>query len=191
MTHQKTTGKVFSFFFSFIPLYICLIPCFLPYWFPHFLFVCLVVNLFPLSVLILLLTKLVPSLPLFLFFFPSLPLSVSLLPPHYFPISFICTFCRHFCIHILATAKDSSRFFYPNNFSAIVSLFGWAVFLWFWCACPCQSSIEMYAQVFHFIFPGVDPPALSIQDSPIHSERTLVHKQPQDPWRSTNEHSAQ
>jgi hypothetical protein len=25
----------------------------------------------------------------------------------------------------------------------------------------------------------------------IHSERTLVHKQPQDPWRSTNEHSAQ
>jgi hypothetical protein len=24
----------------------------------------------------------------------------------------------------------------------------------------------------------------------IHSERTLVHKQPQDPWRSTNEHSA-
>jgi hypothetical protein len=33
-------------------------------------------------------------------------------------------------------------------------------------------------------------PALSIQDSPIHSECTLVHKQPQGPWRSTNEHSA-
>jgi hypothetical protein len=26
-----------------------------------------------------------------------------------------------------------------------------------------------------------NPPALSIQDSPIHSERTLAHKQPQDP----------
>jgi hypothetical protein len=26
-----------------------------------------------------------------------------------------------------------------------------------------------------------NPPALSIQDSPIHSERTLVHKQLQDP----------
>jgi hypothetical protein len=34
-------------------------------------------------------------------------------------------------------------------------------------------------------------PALPIQDSPIHSERTLVHKRSQDPWRSTNEHSAQ
>jgi hypothetical protein len=33
--------------------------------------------------------------------------------------------------------------------------------------------------------------ALSIQDSPIHSERSMAHKQPQDPWRSTNEHSAQ
>jgi hypothetical protein len=30
-----------------------------------------------------------------------------------------------------------------------------------------------------------NPPALSIQDSPIHSERTSVHKHPQDPWRST------
>jgi hypothetical protein len=36
-----------------------------------------------------------------------------------------------------------------------------------------------------------NPPALSVQDSPIHSERTLVHKQPQDPRRSTNEYSAQ
>jgi hypothetical protein len=35
------------------------------------------------------------------------------------------------------------------------------------------------------------PPALLIQASPIHSERTLILKQPQDPWRSTNEHSAQ
>jgi hypothetical protein len=35
-----------------------------------------------------------------------------------------------------------------------------------------------------------NPPALSIQESPIHSERTLEHKQ-HDPWRSTNEHSAQ
>jgi hypothetical protein len=26
-----------------------------------------------------------------------------------------------------------------------------------------------------------NPPALPIQDSPIHSERTMVHKQPQDP----------
>jgi hypothetical protein len=34
-------------------------------------------------------------------------------------------------------------------------------------------------------------PTLSIQNSPIHSERTLVHKQSQDSWRSTNEHSAQ
>jgi hypothetical protein len=31
-----------------------------------------------------------------------------------------------------------------------------------------------------------NPPALLLQDSPIHSERTLVHKQPQYPWRSTN-----
>jgi hypothetical protein len=36
-----------------------------------------------------------------------------------------------------------------------------------------------------------NPPELSIQDSPIHSEPTLVRKQPQYPWRSTNEHSAQ
>jgi hypothetical protein len=36
-----------------------------------------------------------------------------------------------------------------------------------------------------------NPTALSIQDSPSHSERTLVHKQPQDPWRSTSEHSGQ
>jgi hypothetical protein len=131
----------------------------------------------------------VRSPPYFLVFFLALPLSVSLLFSHCFPISFICTFCRHFCIHILTTATDSSHFFYPNSLSAFVPLFGCAVFLWFWCACPCQSSIEIHAQAFHFIFLGVDPPALSVQDSPIHSERTLVHKEPHNPW--TNEHSAQ
>jgi hypothetical protein len=40
-------------------------------------------------------------------------------------------------------------------------------------------------------FQDLNPSALSIQDSPIHSERTLVYKQPQDPWRSANEHSVQ
>jgi hypothetical protein len=40
-------------------------------------------------------------------------------------------------------------------------------------------------------FQHQNPLALSIQDSPIHSECTLVHKQPQNPWRSANEHSAQ
>jgi hypothetical protein len=42
-----------------------------------------------------------------------------------------------------------------------------------------------------FQFEHRNPPALLIQDSPIHSERTLVHKQSQHPWRSTSEHSAQ
>jgi hypothetical protein len=32
--------------------------------------------------------------------------------------------------------------------------------------------------------------AFSIQDSPFHSERTFVHEEQQDPWRSTNEHNA-
>jgi hypothetical protein len=36
-----------------------------------------------------------------------------------------------------------------------------------------------------------NPPALSIQESPIHTERTLVHKQAPDPWSYTNVHSAQ
>jgi hypothetical protein len=40
-------------------------------------------------------------------------------------------------------------------------------------------------------FQHPNPPALSIHDSPIHPGRTLVHKQPQDPRRSANEHSAQ
>jgi hypothetical protein len=30
-------------------------------------------------------------------------------------------------------------------------------------------------------FQHQNPPALSIQESPIHSEHTLVHKQPEDP----------
>jgi hypothetical protein len=40
-------------------------------------------------------------------------------------------------------------------------------------------------------FQHQNPPAHSIQDSPIQCESTLLHKQPQDPWRSTNERSAQ
>jgi hypothetical protein len=30
-----------------------------------------------------------------------------------------------------------------------------------------------------------NPPTLSIQDSPIHSERAFLHKQPQDPQMNT------
>jgi hypothetical protein len=32
-------------------------------------------------------------------------------------------------------------------------------------------------------FQQLNPTELSIQDCPIHSERTFVYKQPQDPWR--------
>jgi hypothetical protein len=62
---------------------------------------------------------------------------------------------------------------------------------------PMQSSTETHMDLLNsamggsLYFQHQNPPALSIQDSLIRSERTLVHKQPQDPWRSTNEHSAQ
>jgi hypothetical protein len=56
---------------------------------------------------------------------------------------------------------------------------------------PIQSSGPM-----EFSYGGQPPipisksSSASIQVSPIYSECTLVHKQPQDPWISTNEHSA-
>jgi hypothetical protein len=62
---------------------------------------------------------------------------------------------------------------------------------------PIQCSIQTDLHLWHSAMGGSlqfqhrNPPALPIQDSPIHSERTLVHKQPKNPWRPTNEHSAQ
>jgi hypothetical protein len=62
---------------------------------------------------------------------------------------------------------------------------------------PIQSSTQIHMDTLNSAvgdslqFQHRNVPALSIQDSPIHSERALVHKQPQDPWRSTNERSAE
>jgi hypothetical protein len=57
---------------------------------------------------------------------------------------------------------------------------------------PIQSHMDLWNSAMgdSLQFKHRSPPALSIKDSPIHSERTLVHKQPQDPRRSTNEYSA-
>jgi hypothetical protein len=50
---------------------------------------------------------------------------------------------------------------------------------------PIQSSTQTHMEPWNSAmgdslqFQYQNPPALSIQDSPIHSERTLVHKQPQ------------
>jgi hypothetical protein len=47
---------------------------------------------------------------------------------------------------------------------------------------PIQSSIQTHTDLWNLTvgdslqFQHRNPPALSIQDSPIHSERTLVHK---------------
>jgi hypothetical protein len=52
---------------------------------------------------------------------------------------------------------------------------------------PIQSSTQSYKHLRNSAmgdslqFQHRNPPALSIQDSPIHSERTLVHKQSQNP----------
>jgi hypothetical protein len=52
---------------------------------------------------------------------------------------------------------------------------------------PIQSSTQTHMDLWNSAmedslqFLHRNPPALSIQDSPKHSERTLVHKQPQDP----------
>jgi hypothetical protein len=52
---------------------------------------------------------------------------------------------------------------------------------------PTQSTTQTHmdlwnrAMGYSLQFQHLNPPALSIQDSPFHSERTLVHKQSQDP----------
>jgi hypothetical protein len=52
---------------------------------------------------------------------------------------------------------------------------------------PIQSSTQTHTDIWNSAmgdslqFQHRNPPALSIQVSPIHSKRTLVHKQPQDP----------
>jgi hypothetical protein len=62
---------------------------------------------------------------------------------------------------------------------------------------PMQSSTQTHMETWNLAmgdslkFQHRHPPALSIQDSPIHSERTLVPKQPQDSRRSINGYSAQ
>jgi hypothetical protein len=50
-----------------------------------------------------------------------------------------------------------------------------------------QNSTEIYMDLWNSAM-GDSLQALSIQDSLLHSERTLVNKQPQDSCRSTNEH---
>jgi hypothetical protein len=59
--------------------------------------------------------------------------------------------------------------------------------------CSTQTHTDLWnlAMGDSLQFQHQNPPALSIQEPLIHSERTLVHKQPQDPPISTNEHSAQ
>jgi hypothetical protein len=74
-------------------------------------------------------------------------------------------------------------------------------FFWFWTralgAILYQSSTQTHmdlwnsAMGYSLYFRHQYLPVLSIQDCQIHSEHILVHKQPQDPWRSTNEHSSQ
>jgi hypothetical protein len=54
-----------------------------------------------------------------------------------------------------------------------------------------KTHMNIWNEMDILQFQHRNPPALSIQDSPIYSERTSVHKQPQDPRKSTNEHSAQ
>jgi hypothetical protein len=56
--------------------------------------------------------------------------------------------------------------------------------------CSVQSGVLISPASF-LLYKDLSDANFSIQDSPIHSERTLVHKQPQDPRRSTNDYSAQ
>jgi hypothetical protein len=52
---------------------------------------------------------------------------------------------------------------------------------------PTQSSTQTHMDLWNSAMGDIlqfqqrNPPALSLQDSPIHSERTLVHKQAHDP----------
>jgi hypothetical protein len=99
------------------------------------------------------------------------------LPPPPFPMLW--------AIHLLHESKDAiDPFVFPTPSTFLEIYIPWQLKVYDIMDSPA-------AMVGSLQFQHRNPPALSIQDSPIHSERTLVHKQSQNPWRSTNKHSAQ